>query len=149
MSSGVVVAGLALGVLIGSSLQRSADAVWEVFWPTPRQACIGQAELAAELRGLKDAGFTSHLSSAIAVGVVVAAVLVGLWASEWILARAPRRRVVGAAATAAPPLSLTATPVASPSVTEHFTIGDDLDEIDLLNYRPVRVGAGGSTGAGY
>ena len=135
MSSSATVV-LALGILLGGGLQRGFDSLTAAWWPAARPACVGQQELAAELTGLKESLFASHLGSGLAVGIVVASVIFALWASEWLLPRAPKVRALAASAA----VDTTPVPVTPPR-PQVFSIADQDDEFDaqlLLAYRPSR-----------
>ena len=133
---------LALGIFLGSGLQRINDTAWAVLWPAPRPACVGQQELDAELKGLKESLFASHFATGLAVGITVSAFVLTVWLCEWLLVRAPRAAtssfaVSGATSTPSPQFALAA-PV--PSAPQLYNIGDE-DEFDaqlLLAYRPIR-----------
>ena len=116
-------------------MQRTFDSLTATWWPAPKPACVGQQELAAELTGLKEALFASHLGTGLAVGFVVASCLFALWASEWFLRRplrVPPQLKLAVPHEAAP---------ATPPRPQVYSIGDDDDDFDaqlLLAYRPVR-----------
>ena len=147
------VATLALGAFLGATAQSSWASVKAWWWPAA--ACpAGLVELAAEVRGYRDAsqqaGFSSQLAANLAVGAVIAASILGLWALDEVR-RAARPTAVTPCLTAAavhtsapvPLLAAVAAPASIAAPVEYdISADDDLDalesnELALASYTPV------------
>ena len=73
-----------MGVFFGATAQ-SYWAAWKSWWWPAATCPAGLVELAAEVRGYRDAAhqanFSSQLAANLAVGAVIAASILGLWPS--------------------------------------------------------------------
>ena len=83
----------ALGFLLGACIQHSWSSVSSWWRPAPSgfPSCAGVETLTAEVRGLRETAFSSQLATGLAVGGVVASVLVSLWIAERFWASSARR----------------------------------------------------------
>ena len=82
----------AVGILIGAALQHSWGSLSQWWRPIPPGApCVGVETLTAEVRGLRETAFSTQLATGVAVGGVVASVLLALWIAERIGASSARR----------------------------------------------------------
>ena len=129
-----------VGVAIGGALHHA----WRVAseWWTPRATCpAGLAELTAEISTARETtaerDFVSQLAACLAVGAVVAASLLAVWACDSVRAHQPLA-CVGNASSALPhvaaPVPLTAAVAASPVVAaepQRFNLALD-EELDAL-----------------
>ena len=72
-----------LGFLLGAAVHHSLGSLSQWWRPTPPGApCAGVETLTAEVRGLRETAFSTQLATGVAVGGVVASVLLAIWIAE-------------------------------------------------------------------
>ena len=77
-----------VGILVGAALHHAYGSL-SLWWrPTPTNfpVCAGVETLAAEVRGLRETAFSTQLATGVAVGGVVASVLLAIWIAERVWA---------------------------------------------------------------